>query len=226
MSDPSGKLGAVTELVWGCLDTPVGRISVACSAYGIARVKYGDPTEAADPARRKRLRQEPAVLTRGDDPPEPPDVPAEMLLGTALGELAEYFAGQRKSFSVPVDLSGTSGARRTVLSVLYDSVGFGETITYGGLAGRSGLTDDAQIPPARVVGQVMASNPIAVIVPCHRVVAGKGLGGYSGGSGTDIKQWLLIFEGSLPATLDWDPSGVPRANPADSPSAGASSSVR
>jgi methylated-DNA-[protein]-cysteine S-methyltransferase len=149
-----------------------------------------------------------------------------VLLGTALGELAEYFAGQRKSFSVPVDLSGTSGARRTVLSVLYDSVGFGETITYGGLAGRSGLTDDAQIPPARVVGQVMASNPIAVIVPCHRVVAGNGLGGYSGGSGTDIKQWLLIFEGALPATLDWDPSGVPRANPADSPSAGASSPGR
>jgi methylated-DNA-[protein]-cysteine S-methyltransferase len=123
---------------------------------------------------------------------------------------------------VPVDLSGTSGARRTVLSVLHDSVGFGETITYGGLAGRSGLTDDGQIPPARVVGQVMASNPIAVIVPCHRVVAGNGLGGYSGGSGTDIKQWLLILEGALPATLDWDPSGVHWGYSADSPSAGAS----
>jgi len=154
---------------------------------------------------------------------EPPDGPSGTLLSAALGELAEYFAGQRKSFTVPVDLSGTSGARRTVLSVLYDSVGFGETITYGGLAGRSGLTEDAHIPPARVVGQVMASNPIAVIVPCHRVVAGNGLGGYSGGSGTDVKQWLLIFEGALPATLDWDPSGVHRGYPANSPSAGTSS---
>jgi methylated-DNA-[protein]-cysteine S-methyltransferase len=218
MSDPSGKLGAVTELVWGCLDTPVGRISVACTASGVARVKYADPPESANLA-------------------EAPDDPAGTLLGTALGELAEYFAGQRKSFTVPVDLSGTSGARRTVLSMLHDSVGFGETITYGGLAGRSGLTDDGHtrepkgrsddwsdegnrslqsapeasgtiLPPARVVGQVMASNPIAIIVPCHRVVAGNGLGGYSGGSGTDIKQWLLIFEGALPATLDWDPSGV------------------
>ena len=219
---------------------------MACNATGLVRVRYGPP----DAARRQgRLRPGPAaVLARGDDPPEPPgrpeppeeppgprnppglpqppNGPAGALLRAALGELAEYFAGQRKSFTVPVDLSGTSGARRTVLSVLYDSVGFGETITYGGLAGRSGLTDDAQIPPARVVGQVMASNPIAVIVPCHRVVAGNGLGGYSGGSGTDIKQWLLIFEGALPATLDWDPSGVPRANPADSPSAGASSPGR
>jgi len=54
----------------------------------------------------------------------------------------------------------------------------------------------------------MASNPCAVIVPCHRVVAGSGLGGYSGGTGTDVKQWLLIFEGAIPATLDWDPSGI------------------
>ena len=133
------------------------------------------------------------------------------MLDAALGELEEYFAGQRKSFSVPVDLSGTSGSRRTVLSALYDSVRFGETVTYGGLAGRAGLTDDGQIPPARVVGQVMASNPCAIIVPCHRVVAGNGLGGYSGGTGPDVKQWLLIFEGALPATLDWDPSGMHRA---------------
>ena len=160
------------------------------------------------------------------------------MLSAALTELAEYFAGGLKSFSVPVDLSATSGARRTVLSVLHESVGFGETITYGGLARRAGLaegaltkgtpakgtpakgtpakgtpakgalTDGGQVPPARVVGQIMASNPCAIIVPCHRVVAGSGLGGYSGGTGTDVKQWLLIFEGAIPATLDWDPSGI------------------
>ena len=61
---------------------------------------------------------------------------------------------------------------------------------------------------ARVVGQVMGSNPCPVIVPCHRVVAGNGLGGYSGGAGVEIKRWLLIFEGALPPTLDWDPAGV------------------
>ena len=55
----------------------------------------------------------------------------------------------------------------------------------------------------------MASNPVALIVPCHRVVAGTGLGGYSGGTGTDVKQWLLVFEGAIPATLDWDAAGQP-----------------
>jgi methylated-DNA-[protein]-cysteine S-methyltransferase len=183
----------VTEraLAWGCLDTPVGRLSVACTPTGIAKLLYGSPPESPAPT---------------------PGSLESALLGAALNELAEYFAGGLKSFSVPVDLSATSGTRRTVLSVLHESLGFGETITYGGLAQRAGLTEGAlaegQIPPARVVGQIMASNPCAIIVPCHRVVAGSGLGGYSGGTGTDVKQWLLIFEGAIPATLDWDPSGI------------------
>lgn len=164
-----------------------------------------------------------AKVRYGDMPDPVPPGPGNTVLDTALAELVEYFAGRRKSFSVPVDLSGTSGSRRTVLSVLYDSVGFGETVTYGGLAGRAGLTGGGEIPPARVVGQVMASNPCAIIVPCHRVVAGNGLGGYSGGTGTDVKQWLLIFEGAIPATLDWDPSGIRRAYSAGAPSAGAPS---
>ncbi len=172
------------SLRWGSLDTPVGRLSVACSAAGVARVRYGDPPD-----------------------PVPPG-PEGTALGTVLAELEEYFGGHRRSFSVPVDLSATSGARRAVLSVLHGSVGYGQTITYGGLAGRAGLADGGPLPPARVVGQVMASNPCPVIVPCHRVVAGSGLGGYSGGTGTDIKHWLLIFEGAHPATLDWDPSGI------------------
>jgi methylated-DNA-[protein]-cysteine S-methyltransferase len=54
----------------------------------------------------------------------------------------------------------------------------------------------------------MGANPIPVLVPCHRVVAGNGLGGYSGGTGIEVKRWLLIFEGALPATLDWEPSGA------------------
>jgi methylated-DNA-[protein]-cysteine S-methyltransferase len=49
----------------------------------------------------------------------------------------------------------------------------------------------------------MGSNPVPVIVPCHRVVAADGLGGYSGGSGPEVKRWLLTFEGALPAMLDF-----------------------
>ncbi|WP_202818845.1 MGMT family protein [Actinosynnema sp. ALI-1.44] len=54
----------------------------------------------------------------------------------------------------------------------------------------------------------MGSNPVPIVVPCHRVVASGGLGGYSGGTGGDglaVKQWLLIMEGALPPTLGWDP---------------------
>jgi methylated-DNA-[protein]-cysteine S-methyltransferase len=207
----------VTELVWGSVDTPVGTISVACTGAGVARLRYG-AVEAA-----RRITSDKAAGAAGT------------LLSAALDELEEYFAGRRKTFTVPVDLSGTSGARRAVLSVLYETVGFGQTITYGGLAARAGLTDGehtseppgrgpdadgAPLLPARVVGQFMASNPVGVIVPCHRVVAGNGLGGYSGGTGTDVKQWLLIFEGALPATLDWDPSGMHRAYPAGASTAG------
>jgi methylated-DNA-[protein]-cysteine S-methyltransferase len=54
------------------------------------------------------------------------------------------------------------------------------------------------------VGQIMGSNPVPVVVPCHRVVAADGLGGYSGGTGTEVKRWLLTLEGALPPTLDWD----------------------
>lgn len=210
----------MTQLAWGCLETPVGRLSAGCTAAGVAKLRYGDP---------------PAGAARAV-----PDGPAGPVLAATLAELREYFAGQRKEFTVPVDLSATSGMRHTVLSVLHEQVGYGQTVTYGGLASIAGLTDhmspreptgrgeggpgDAggvpeasgtlQFPPARVVGQFMASNPVAIIVPCHRVVAGTGLGGYSGGVGTESKQWLLIFEGALPATLDWDPAGMPGTQPA------------
>jgi methylated-DNA-[protein]-cysteine S-methyltransferase len=191
-------MGAVTELVWGCLDTPVGQVSVACTDVGVARVAYGPlPGAALAPM---------------------PGTPAAVLLEAAVAELGEYFSGHRKAFTVPVDLGRAHGSRRTVLSALHDSVPFGRTITYGGLAARAGLDaggpGGAAMPPARVVGQIMASNPVAIIVPCHRVVAGTGLGGYSGGTGTDVKHWLLVFEGALPATLDWDSAGPRRAHAA------------
>ena len=190
------------ELAWETFATPVGKLSVACSAEGLAGVRFRPPPGASPGA-----------------PGPPPEAAA--LAGAAGRELAEYFAGQRRVFSLPVDWSAVPESHRRVLAVLRDSVGFGETVTYGTLADRAGMEDGASgvtgtaafargpgwEPPARVVGQIMASNPIPVIVPCHRVVAGAGIGGYSGGAGIEIKRWLLIFEGALPATLDWDPAG-------------------
>jgi methylated-DNA-[protein]-cysteine S-methyltransferase len=103
-----------------------------------------------------------------------------------------------------------------VLKVLADSVGYGRTIQYGQLASRAGLTASDDTIPARAVGKIMGSNPIPVIVPCHRVLASNGLGGYSGGAGAEVKRWLLILEGVLPPTLDWqamDPGDGPAAWP-------------
>lgn len=168
----------------------MGQVSVACTDAGVARVSYGPPT----------------------GPGPVGGTLASVLLAAALEELDLYFGGDLKRFAVPVDLSSAHEARRSVLEVLHRTVRFGQTITYGALATRAGLdstiTPGTAMPPARVAGQIMASNPVPLIVPCHRVVAGTGLGGYSGGTGTDVKQWLLVFEGSLPATLDWDPAGL------------------
>jgi methylated-DNA-[protein]-cysteine S-methyltransferase len=109
-----------------------------------------------------------------------------------------------------VDWGRTAGPQRQVLTVLAESVAYGETISYGALARRAGLAADPA--SARAVGSIMAANPVPVIVPCHRVLASDGLGGYSGGNGVEVKRWLLILEGSHPPTLDWDMQGGSVAN--------------
>ena len=164
---------------------------MGCSPAGVARVDFRTPGGPG------RLEREP-----GAGPASPG------LLGAARDQLAEYFAGQRQVFDLPLDWSGCSRAQHQVLSVLYDSVGYGETLTYGDLAQRAVAGPDGISLPARAIGRIMGSNPLPLIVPCHRVVAGNGLGGYSGGTGIEIKRWLLIFEGALPATMDWDVAGV------------------
>jgi len=209
MSERSAPSG----LAAGTIASPVGELHVACSPDGLARVDFGRP---------------------GGQRPLPAAAPdaARDLLAEALRQLEGYFAGQRRDFALPVDWTGVSETQQRVLSALTGAAGYGQTLTYGELAKRAGLPDGGDSggqratggpgvppgrqsvppgeyrPPARVVGQVMGSNRCPVIVPCHRVVAGNGLGGYSGGTGIEIKRWLLIFEGALPPTLDWDPTGA------------------
>ena len=199
------------------MDTPVGPLSLACSAAGLARVSFvsspGTRAAAASPSRAR-----PAAVPAGNGSTAGPGsgsaaasrgtprAAANAVVSGIRDQLAEYFAGQRRAFDLPIDWSAVSPMQQQVLSVLFDTVGYGETITYGLLARRAGLADGGPDLPARAVGTIMGSNPWPLIVPCHRVVAGNGLGGYSGGTGIEIKRWLLIFEGALPATLDWDPA--------------------
>jgi methylated-DNA-[protein]-cysteine S-methyltransferase len=190
--------GTVADLAWATLATPVGQVSVACSEAGVTRVNWGAPR---DPAGSRATGGAGAHATE--------------LAEQAREQLAEFFAGRRRTFEVAVDWATVLGRRpgeptirQRVLAVLAGSVKYGETVTYGLLAGRAEVPGEGQSPPARVVGQVMASNPYPLLVPCHRVVAGDGIGGFSGGAGIEVKRWLLTFEGSLPPTLDWDPAGL------------------
>jgi len=158
------------------IDTPVGLLVVESDGAAITRV--GWPAAAASDAGAP-----------GADP----------LLDEALAQLRAYFAGERTAFALPFDLGPQSEASRAVLLALYDTVPHGETVTYGELAERSGTA-----VPARAIGSIMGANPIPIIVPCHRVVASDGLGGYSGGApgeGLVTKRWLLEHEGALPAAL-------------------------
>jgi methylated-DNA-[protein]-cysteine S-methyltransferase len=179
---PSSAALSGAALAWASLTTPVGLVSVGVSAAGVAQVRYGAPAPAHE-----------------SDLPGP----GRELAETARRQLTEYFTGHRREFDLPLDWSPTAGPQREVLRLLASSVGYGRTIRYGELATRAGLTATDDTIPARAVGKIMGSNPIPVIVPCHRVLASDGLGGYSGGAGIEVKRWLLILEGSLPPTLDW-----------------------
>jgi methylated-DNA-[protein]-cysteine S-methyltransferase len=196
------------RLDWAWLPTPVGPVSAGCGPAGLAQVRFGlPPASAADGAPDSGApgsggtgsgRTDPGGATGTTD-----------LARAARRQLAEFFCGRRREFDLPLDWSGFAPAQRHVLGLLHEEVGYGQTITYGRLAERAGLPAAADIIPARAVGQIMGSNPIPIVVPCHRVVASDGLGGYSGGAGPEVKRWLLIMEGAFPPTLDWIPADPP-----------------
>ncbi|MQY07788.1 methylated-DNA--[protein]-cysteine S-methyltransferase [Actinomadura macrotermitis] len=176
-------------VAFGATDTPLGRLLVAVTGAGVAWLAFADT-----PKERAR-----AVAALGlpvvDDPAR---------TAPALAAIGAYFTGAARTFGVPVDWRLYSPLQRQVLATLYETVPYGSLVTYGEIGARSA----AGVPP-QVIGQVMGSNPIPLIVPCHRVVSSTGLGGYSGGSGVEVKRWLLTLEGAVPATLDWDPAQGP-----------------
>ena len=111
--------------------------------------------------------------------------PAERKTLPISSELEEYFEGKRTDFSFDCDISGLPNFTRSVLEETR-KIGFGETLTYSELAKNIGTK------AYRAVGSALSRNPFPIIIPCHRVVAKKGIGGYSGG--IDIKTRLLELE--------------------------------
>lgn len=111
------------------------------------------------------------------------------VLAQAAKQLAEYFAGKRRSFDLPVSLSGTE-FQRSVWNTL-TGIPFGAVRSYGDVGMSTG-----RATAGRAVGGAVGANPVPIIVPCHRVLASDGrITGYSGGNGIETKAWLLDHEG-------------------------------
>ncbi|GAA4879461.1 methylated-DNA--[protein]-cysteine S-methyltransferase [Pseudonocardia benzenivorans] len=122
----------------------------------------------------------------------------------AATQLAEYLDGRRRVFDLQVDWRSMHGSRLIVLRTLHERVPYGHVVGYGELAEMSGAFD-ASWTAARGVGSIMGSNPVPLVVPCHRVLASAGgrklsLGGFGGG--LPAKEWLLALEGVLTPAFD------------------------
>jgi methylated-DNA-[protein]-cysteine S-methyltransferase len=114
---------------------------------------------------------------------------SDRVLTTASKQLGQYFAGKRTSFDVPVSFGGTE-FQHEVWSALAQ-IPFGDTYTYGELGAHAGRPGSG-----RAVGGCVGRNPIAIIVPCHRVLGSdRKITGFSGGNGISTKEWLLEHEG-------------------------------
>jgi methylated-DNA-[protein]-cysteine S-methyltransferase len=150
--------------VWTEMDSPVGVLRLVSDGDALTSVMFDPP--------------EPAAGGRDDEHP---------VLVRARAQLGAYFAGDLKEFDLPLAATGTPFQLR-VWQALRD-IGYGETVSYGEIARRLGLPPGA----SRAVGLANGRNPIAIVVPCHRVIGSNGrLVGYAGG--LDRKERLLSLE--------------------------------
>jgi methylated-DNA-[protein]-cysteine S-methyltransferase len=156
------------------VDTPVGTLLLAATPDGLVRVAYASEDHDAVLA-ALAARISPRILA------------APRRLDATARELDEYFAGTRRTFDLPLDLCLTTGFRRAVLRQL-PGIGYGRTASYAAIAAAAGS------PRAvRAVGTACATNPLPIVVPCHRVIRSDGSSGrYLGGPAA--KQLLLNLE--------------------------------
>jgi methylated-DNA-[protein]-cysteine S-methyltransferase len=168
---------------WGSARTPLGSMCVAMGANGVLRSAFCRDADsfAVELARRGgRLSITHATLP----------------LAPVWEQLQEYFAGVRLSFTVPLDLSALAPFQREVLEFV-SRIPAGKVMTYGAVAAALGRPS-----AARAVGQANSRNPLAVLIPCHRLVGSDGsLRGYAGPDGVGTKRALLALEGWKMA--DW-----------------------
>ena len=172
------KLEASSKTRYCIFETAIGHCGVAWNARGLTRLQLPEGDRSAT---EKRLAAR-STGVRSDDPPP--------LIARLVDDIRRYALGTKVDFaSAILDLTGTDDVCRSV----YDAaraLGWGQTATYGEIAGSLGMADP------RDVGQALSRNPIPIIIPCHRVVASGGkLGGFSAYGDTLTKERLLALEG-------------------------------
>ena len=167
------------DLAYRRVDSPLGPLLLVATERGLIRVAFAS-------------QDHDRVLDQLAGTISPRVLEAPRRLDPAARELDEYFAGTRQAFDLPLDLTTTGEFRRAV-QLLLPTIGYGHTVSYAELAALAGR------PTAvRAVGTACATNPLPVVVPCHRVLRGDGsLGGYLGG--LEAKRTLLDLETSVAA---------------------------
>jgi len=170
----SAEEEGLLDVAYRTVDSPVGELFLAATPDGLLRVAFA-------------LEDRDAVLDRIARSVSPRILHAPHRLDAVARQLDEYFAGRRRAFDVPVDLRLAAGFRREVLGHLTE-VPYGRTVSYTELATASGR------PRAvRAAASACATNPLPLVVPCHRVLRSDGsLGGYLGG--LEAKRRLLDLE--------------------------------
>ncbi len=159
---------------YSTMDSPVGRLTICCSEKGVLQVAVGRRS-TSKPGNPDGNRQPRLQWVRSREKTRQLET-----------QLAEYFAGRRRKFPVRLDLRGTPFQRKVWEALR--SIPYGETRSYADVARRIGRPR-----AARAVGQANRWNPVAILVPCHRVIAADGgLGGYA--SGLRVKKFLLQLE--------------------------------
>ncbi|WP_432280571.1 methylated-DNA--[protein]-cysteine S-methyltransferase [Streptomyces luomodiensis] len=185
---------------WAVPATPIGPLLLAATDEGLAQVVFHATEKTAAEAVARLTRRLGAGPTAGPSASSAaaaarPAPRCAEHLAAAIRQVESYFAGETTAFTLPLDWSLITGFNRRVLRELAAHVPYGTVVGYQDLADRVG-----EPGAARAVGVAMGSNPLPVVVPCHRVVeSGGGIGGFGGG--LETKRALLALEGVLPQPL-------------------------
>jgi len=159
-------------------DSPLGDLWIAVSEQGLAAIEWSQDEADFGIYLTKRFKR--------------PVQPNPEKVAPALRQLDEYLRAARKAFDLPIDWSLLRPFQRQVLQIVF-AIPYSQTRTYGDIAHEVGNSH-----AARAVGRANATNPMPLVIPCHRVIGSDGkLHGYGGGEGLPTKEWLLQMEGAV-----------------------------